>query len=988
MKKNHYSRNTIIAILLVLFLGTGTASAYDFSKNCSTGQTLYYNIIDVTNHYVEITYPGDYDDDDPWNGFEKPTGNITLPQTVSYNGTSYSVKKIGLEAFYGCSGLTGSLTIPNSVTEINSLAFFDCEGLTSLSLGNSVTTIGIGAFYYCLGLTGTVTIPNSVTSIGNEAFGDCTGITQWKFNAVNCADVTMSTPPFEHCNGSLTIGNNVTRIPAYMFYGSNFTGLSISNTVTSIGDGAFYNCYHLTGSLTLPNAVTTIGSSAFYQCSGLTGSLTIPNSVTEMGEEAFYHCDGFTELTLSNSLTEINMYTFAHWYGITSLHIPSSVAVINYGAFYDCINLTSMTVDPVTPPTLAEDVFYDVPRNIPVHVPYASVNAYLTASGWSEFLYFDPFMVTVNVFPSNGGTVTGQGLVSYGQTCTLIATPTSGWLFLHWRKDGEVVSCNATYEFNVYEDTSLEAVFMQIPYNVKMIGQGEQTAVELPSSAYKNYSLTQQIYTRSEMGESRSIKTISFFNAGPTRTRSYDIYMTQTSKTSFNSLTDWIVVDSSKRVFSGTVEMKQGVWTTIQLDKSFGYSTTYSGGSNLALIVDDNTGSWDLDWECRTYPVQDHQAIYVCSNYYDYDPSNPSSYMGTCMKRKNQIMFNRDLYNVVANPSDATAGTVTGAGHYGRNDVCRLQAIPNAGYIFLDWTDDNGTVVSLDPEFTFVVENDMELTANFLPEGDYCDLTFNLHDSYGDGWNGNYLVMDFGNGIVQSLTVPTGEEATFTLAVASGSHVALSWVLGSFVSECSFTISYSNGDVFYESSGLGAGFGYEFDVSCGVTQTVTLSAGANWFSTYLEITLDDLKAALVAALPGTNIVIKSKTQNVKYNGTSWRGNLTWDLSKMYLITVENACEITLEGEIINPADHPATILGGQSNWIAFPVNEEMTLSAAFAGFNAVNGDVVKSKTGNARYTGTSWRASGLTKLEPGKGYLFNSATTTESRTLIFPASTK
>ena len=172
-----------------------------------------------------------------------------------------------------------------------------------------------------------------------------------------------------------------------------------------------------------------------------------------------------------------------------------------------------------------------------------------------------------------------------------------------------------------------------------------------------------------------------------------------------------------------------------------------------------------------------------------------------------------------------------------------------------------------------------------------------------------------------------------------------------------------------------------------LTQTIALAEGTNWFSTYLEITLDNLKAALVEALPGaTNIVIKSKTQNAKYNGTSWRGNLTWDLSKMYLITVEDACEITLEGELINPEDHPATILGGQSNWIAFPVNEEMTPGVAFAGFDAVNGDVVKAKTGNAKYNGSTWRASGLSKLEPGKGYIFNSATTTE-RTLIFPAST-
>ena len=181
---------------------------------------------------------------------------------------------------------------------------------------------------------------------------------------------------------------------------------------------------------------------------------------------------------------------------------------------------------------------------------------------------------------------------------------------------------------------------------------------------------------------------------------------------------------------------------------------------------------------------------------------------------------------------------------------------------------------------------------------------------------------------------------------------------------------------------------YKKVTSSTATQTIALTEGANWFSTYLEITLDDLKAALVAALPNaTSIVIKSKTQNTKYNGSSWRGALTWDLSKMYLITVESACEITLEGMPVDPAEHPATILAGQSNWIAFPVNEEMTLNEAFAGFNAVNGDVIKSKTGNAKYNGTSWRAQGLSKLEPGKGYLFNSAATTE-RTLTFPTSTK
>ena len=77
----------VFALLLALGLGMGTAYAYDFSAVCSTGQTLYYNIIDATNHYVEITYPGT-STTNPWSGYTKPTGSIPLPSTVTNNGVT------------------------------------------------------------------------------------------------------------------------------------------------------------------------------------------------------------------------------------------------------------------------------------------------------------------------------------------------------------------------------------------------------------------------------------------------------------------------------------------------------------------------------------------------------------------------------------------------------------------------------------------------------------------------------------------------------------------------------------------------------------------------------------------------------------------------------------------------------------------------------------------------------------------------------------
>ena len=168
-----------------------------------------------------------------------------------------------------------------------------------------------------------------------------------------------------------------------------------------------------------------------------------------------------------------------------------------------------------------------------------------------------------------------------------------------------------------------------------------------------------------------------------------------------------------------------------------------------------------------------------------------------------------------------------------------------------------------------------------------------------------------------------------------------------------------------------------------ITQTIALSAGWNWFSTNVEVTLDDLKEALVAAVPGTSITVKSKTKNTAYNPGSnrWKGSLnSLDVTQMYMIYLSANCEITLTGMPINPAEHPVTVSNG-SNWIAFPLNESMTVSNAFAGF-AVNGDKVKSRNNNTQYLGGSWRGQ-LTTLVPVQGYMYIS-NTQETRTFTFP----
>ena len=226
---------------------------------------------------------------------------------------------------------------------IKKYAFYNCQSIKSVEIGNSVTSIGRKAFYNCSGLT-SVSIGNSVTSIDQYAFYGCSGLTSVIWNAKNCEDFSSySSSPFYECSNitSFTFGNEVEHIPAYLCYGmENLKEVTIGNSVTSIGTSAFNKCSGLT-SVTIPNSVTSIGSTAFYGCSGLT-SLTIPNSVTSIGVDAFYNCSGLTSVTIGNSVTSIGDDAFYNCSRLTSVTIGNSVTSIGDEAFYNCSGLTKV----------------------------------------------------------------------------------------------------------------------------------------------------------------------------------------------------------------------------------------------------------------------------------------------------------------------------------------------------------------------------------------------------------------------------------------------------------------------------------------------------------------------------------------------------------------------------------------------------------------------------------------------------------------------
>ncbi len=269
--------------------------------------------------------------------------------------------------------ITGG-NIPNS-------AFYNCTGLTNITLPNAVNYIGNGAFYNCSGLT-SITIPSSVTSIGKDAFYGCnnlksvyiTDLAAWcNISFGNGKANPLWNAGNLYINGilatAITIPANVKRIGNYAFYGyAQLKSVSCANNncLTGIGESAFYGCSGLT-SITIPDGVTSIGESAFYECTGLKTvaipfgvtrienrvfykcesliNVVIPDGVTSIDEYAFYSCENLTGITIPDSVTNIGDVAFAFCSSLTSITIPNSMSSIGNYAFSSCSNLTNITFE-------------------------------------------------------------------------------------------------------------------------------------------------------------------------------------------------------------------------------------------------------------------------------------------------------------------------------------------------------------------------------------------------------------------------------------------------------------------------------------------------------------------------------------------------------------------------------------------------------------------------------------------------------------------
>ena len=910
-------------VMIAMLLGmVGMTKGYSYESVLISN--LWYHL--ENSHYT-ATVAGHKD-------WESASGNLIIPESVSYNGSTYSVIAIGEAAFANCRGLIGNLNLPNTVASIDEWAFA-----------------------YCTGFNGTLTIPSSVTTIGETAFYN-SGFTEVHYNATNCSDIVDNPPyyvdgAFMGCNGNLIIGENVERIPANIFRNcTGFTGdLTIPNSVSVIGERAFAGCSGFSGILTIGSSVTAIGGTAFSGLNGLSevhfnpthcticgdgsfyafsectgtlligdnvtiipndafngasfhGTLTIGNSVTRIGSNAFsFLYPGFTgDLLIPNSVTEIGVSAFSYAGFDGELVLPNTITIIEGGTFVNCGFTGNLTI-PENITTIGMSAFdncsgFTSELVLPESLTLIEAFAFNNCSGFSGCLTIPNSVTQIQSMAFNG--CSGLSCISIPNSVESIGENVFGgtdW----WNNHPDGI---------LYLDDWCLGYKGNPPTGALSFQEGTKGIAGWAFQWCENLT---GILTIPESIE--HIGDMAFLGC------------TGFSELEYNAVSiDWVVDPFTE--CSGLQTLRIGNHVEKIPSNAFYNCSSFTG----SLTIPNSVISIG------------HDAFYNCSGF-----------VGELVIPNSVVSINSDaFYGCIGFNGDLTIpNSVTSIGSYAfygctgfTNNLTISNSVTSIG---------GGAFYGCSGLTSVIIGNSVASI-------------------------GVSAFRDCSN--ISSITVFAETPPTLTI----GYNGTIS-VFTNVDKSIPVYVPYGTMTTYQAAPGWNEFTTYQEMPPVNTTQTVELIAGWNWFSPNIEITLDDLKASLVSALPNTNITIKSKNNgSTTYNGTTWRGQLTTlDLTQMYRISVSTACEISLEGMPINPANYPITIHNG-ANWIAFPFSESKSLNDAFAGF-AVNGDVVKSKSnGIATYNGTQWRGT-LNMLVPGQGYIYKSNVQGD-RTFTFPTGTK
>lgn len=311
---------------------------------------------EISNRFYNIVLPDDLTTIDR-RAFRQQSisGSLIIPEGVTW---------IGDQAFLECVNLTGILSLPSTLRGISYMAFEGCKFTCELLLPQNLNSLGFRAFWQCSGLYGNLILPEGLSEIEESVFSGCSNL-----------------------SGDLNIPKNVKKIENGAFWGCfGLNGrLTLPDGLEYIGNLAFSSC-RFRGPLILPSTLKSIGSEAF-ESNMFSGELKLPSSLQELGSSAFAGCSRISgTLEIPENITAIKERTFAGCRSIEKLVLPSTMDVIQSGAFSDCFGLGSIVCNAVNPPYVESSAFGGVSKsNVVVEVPEASLAAYRTASGWSDF---------------------------------------------------------------------------------------------------------------------------------------------------------------------------------------------------------------------------------------------------------------------------------------------------------------------------------------------------------------------------------------------------------------------------------------------------------------------------------------------------------------------------------------------------------------------------------------------------------------------------
>ena len=278
-----------------------------------------------------------------------PIGHARTAFTVP-NG----VTVIGAYAFAHARKLQ-SVTLADSVTQVNDYAFYFCAGLTAMTLPDGVTELGFGTFEGCSKIM-SVSVGKGLSAIGDNAFRLCKDLTQITVDAGNAAFIAENNVlynkdktklmqyPIGTPQTSFTIPDGVTEIGPYAFgYAESLQRVTVPEGLTEFGESALYYCTQL-AAINLPGSVTVIGGDAFRECRAL-NNVILPEGLTSIGYYAYYGCVSLDKIILPDSVTHVGYQAF---YGCTSLafaHVPAAISYMDWSVFDNCPHLAYLCAD-------------------------------------------------------------------------------------------------------------------------------------------------------------------------------------------------------------------------------------------------------------------------------------------------------------------------------------------------------------------------------------------------------------------------------------------------------------------------------------------------------------------------------------------------------------------------------------------------------------------------------------------------------------------